>query len=97
MSKRYRVFNYVGGVLQKLVAKNRQENVDTVAASEEETDIEEGTKSEAPLEEERGEEEVVTASAAEPPKSGTVTVTLKSGKTIEVPSSATTRTTLQEK
>ena len=47
--------------------------------------------------EERGEEEVVTASAAEPPKSGTVTVTLKSGRTIEVPSSATTRTTLQEK
>ena len=97
MSKRYRVFIYVGGVLQKLVAKNRQENVDTVAASEEETDTEEGTKSEAPLEEERGEEEVVTASAAEPPKSGTVTVTLKSGKTIEVPSSATARTTLQEK
>jgi hypothetical protein len=54
MSKRYRVFNYVGGVLQKLVAKNRQENVDTVAASEEETDTEEGTKSEAPLEEEGG-------------------------------------------
>ena len=97
MSKRYRVFNYVGGVLQKLVAKNRQENVDTVAASEEETDIEEGTKSEAPVEEEEGEEEVVTASAGEPPKSGTVTVTLKSGKTIEVPSSATARTTLQEK
>lgn len=96
MSKRYRVFNYVGGVLQKLVAKNRQQNVDTVDASEDETDVEEGkNKSEAPLKEEK--EEVVTASAEEPPKSGTVTVTLKSGKTIEVPSSASARTTLQQK